>query len=370
MTKKTVCTSDTFNALAASTLVNIKDSEDTKAWIDTYYNILGLNLEDKSTTYSENKINGYFKELHTSNEFSDRMAAVKSVDNTEDIKSILNEITLLTAIDTMQYTAVSDIILSFGELFPIDEDLFDDLDSEQIGAIFTDMAGQSYKSYALAADAFETLSKEYLSDDGGSGGSSSSAKGSDGNVFIGTDKEVIKEEQKNVMTDISDAEWAREAIEDLVSKGIINGRGNGKFAPNDNITRAEFIKIVVSALGIELTTEHSGFEDVGNDSWYSAYVAAAKRAGIVTGNDKNMFNPNSFISRQDMAVILYRAYGFSLSDKSGDISDYDAISAYARDAVVTLYAKGVINGIGDGRFAPHSNATRAQAAQMIYKIIK
>lgn len=155
-----------------------------------------------------------------------------------------------------------------------------------------------------------------------------------------------------------------------MSKNVIQGRGNGLFAPNASITRAEFIKIVVMALDLSLDNGECTFTDVNADAWYYSVVSAAQNSGIVLGDDKNAFYPEKPISRQDMATILYRAFGFEKANADSEFTDYNEVSDYAKDAVNALCENKIINGMGDGTFAPFANATRVQVAQMIYKIIK
>lgn len=176
-------------------------------------------------------------------------------------------------------------------------------------------------------------------------------------------------------TDLGGAAWAAEAINALAERGIVSGKSEGIFAPNDNITRAEFAKIVVSAFGLEDDTATVDiFSDVNEGDWYYSFIAAAYNNGIINGYDNGTFGVNDNITRQDMAVIIYRAAeraGISFDAVNEEITFEDGaeIADYARDAVRTLQTAGIINGISDTEFAPGMNATRAQAAKMIYLCI-
>lgn len=177
-------------------------------------------------------------------------------------------------------------------------------------------------------------------------------------------------------SDLADAAWAREAVTSLYNKGIINGKTASSFAPNDDITRAEFAKIVVKAFGLEdANATVSQFSDVATSDWYYTAVASAYSKGIIKGYENGTFGVNDKITRQDMAVIIYRAAqaaGKSIAAvKNGTVFDDAAdIAAYASEAVSVLNKGGIINGMTATTFAPTATATRAQAAQMIYGIVK
>lgn len=140
------------------------------------------------------------------------------------------------------------------------------------------------------------------------------------------------------------------------------------------ITRAEFTKLIVTAFVGDISFDFEGnFKDISEDAWYADVVNTAYKEGIVSGDDTGYFRPDDCISRQDMAVIVYNAgVEFNLFDSAKNytaFSDDKEISDYAREAVYTLRSYSVINGMGDGSFAPVQNADRASAAQMIYSLI-
>ena len=165
------------------------------------------------------------------------------------------------------------------------------------------------------------------------------------------------------------APWAYQSIEALHGKGIVSGRGDGSFDPQSSITREEFTKLVVLMSNIVPLYENSGFYDVDENEWYSPYVAAARKAGLITGINDTTFGASQTISRQDMAVIIYRAIiglGFSENDEEIWFSDADDISDYAKNPIAALTAAKIINGKGNNLFEPMSNTTRAESAHLIY----
>lgn len=191
-------------------------------------------------------------------------------------------------------------------------------------------------------------------------------------------KDEGEEVTKATFTDCGNVLWAMEAIESLTDKGIISGYGDGTFRPDNNITRAEFAKIAVLAFGYYDENASGDFLDVTDNDWYFPYVGSAKDKGLILGSPADgegyVFRPLNLITREDLAVIIYRALEkeqveFLSPDMDFEFSDNDLISGYALEAVYALQASGIISGMGDGRFAPKANATRAQAAQMIYKAL-
>lgn len=169
-------------------------------------------------------------------------------------------------------------------------------------------------------------------------------------------------------TDISDVSWAEEAIVALYNEGIISGKSKHEFAPNDNITREEFVKIALGVMGIEPNPGIVAFSDVDASSWYAPYVNAALSAGIVSGYSDTQFGVGEYITRQDVAVILNRIHNFSNVNVSTPFSDSNDISDYAKSAVEKLSGAGIING-SESKFMPKSNCTRAEAACMVYRMM-
>ena len=188
-----------------------------------------------------------------------------------------------------------------------------------------------------------------------------------------TTTEATQEPVSNIVRefpDVTKTEKYYDAVQILNKLDIIKGYEDGTFGPMKNVTRAEFVKMLVLATGIEPAEDYSGyFADVKKDDWFAPFVEAAKTAGIATGAD-GKFMPDENISREDMAVLLYRAYGFEASENERDVFiDSNLISDYAKSAVFALYEKGIILGNGNGEFNPKGNALRAEAAQIIYRSI-
>ena len=137
--------------------------------------------------------------------------------------------------------------------------------------------------------------------------------------------------------------------------------------------RAWFVKMLAEAFGITSATEENSFADVETGRWSERYIAAAASNGIVSGIGDGKFAPESVVTRQDAAVMLKRIcdkYGISLEGSAKAFADDAKIASYAAESVSLLSGAGVITGFEDGTFRPTSALTRAQAAKIIYGLIK
>ena len=172
-----------------------------------------------------------------------------------------------------------------------------------------------------------------------------------------------------IFNDLGAFDWAKPAITNLFNRGIINGKGDGQYAPLDNVTREEFTKMVVTALGLNTIDARAAFGDVSDKDWFAPYIKAAVDNGIVSGQSDDKFGVGENITRQDMAVILANALKYLDKTTEGtgnSFKDASDVSDYAVNAVDTLSAAGIINGYEDGTFQPLNSANRAEAAKVIY----
>ena len=208
-------------------------------------------------------------------------------------------------------------------------------------------------------------------------GSTGNGGGGGGGGFATTAKvdQTIAEAQtpyeKNgsVFSDISQVSWAEEAIIFLAKNNIINGKADGIFAPNDNITREEFAKIVANTFGTGKDSEIPYFTDVDTQSWYYPYIKMVYADGIAKGIADGTFGIGMHISREDAIVMLYRAgnlKGASYSDKAEFIPFEDGCSSYAEEAVAAFAKSGIVSGTGNNMLNAGRTLTRAEAAQMVY----
>lgn len=167
--------------------------------------------------------------------------------------------------------------------------------------------------------------------------------------------------------DIPDGHWCSNAVSALKALGIVSGYGDNRFMPENYITRAEFTKLIVNAFG--LPSGDARFSDVPKDLWYAPFVGAAASWGIIKGYD-GRFSPEENITRQDAAVICYSALkkeGIVLNGTT-TFKDSADISLYAVTALGAFEEYGIILGDGEN-VRPLYSITRAEAVQLIYKTL-
>ncbi|WP_239618169.1 S-layer homology domain-containing protein [Cohnella mopanensis] len=166
--------------------------------------------------------------------------------------------------------------------------------------------------------------------------------------------------------------WSKESAERLAAKGIVEGRGNGNFDPESTITRAEVSALLVRALGLIDSTDVSPFRDIKGE-WYSSPVATAYHAGLIKGNDNGNFRPNDGVTREELAVMLYRAALYTGSElKPGTAvtsANLNSVSPWANDAVRFSLQYGILTGDKLDELNPGGKATRAETAQMLLRML-
>ncbi|GAB1157999.1 hypothetical protein YWY31_40240 [Paenibacillus illinoisensis] len=171
--------------------------------------------------------------------------------------------------------------------------------------------------------------------------------------------------------------WAGPVIKELASKWII-GTTNGSFyGPNQKITRAEFAELVAKGLGLKGDqTAARRFRDIRGGDLTSAYIGAAAEAGIITGNTDGTFKPDSLITREQMAIMMVRALSYGgkpvslQSSAASTLSKFkDSSKIQSKDSVAKAVQEGIIQGMTSRTFEPQGNATRAQAAVMLKRVL-
>lgn len=167
--------------------------------------------------------------------------------------------------------------------------------------------------------------------------------------------------------------WAEREIRTLSTWGIITG-ANNKFNPDKPITRAEFVNMLVIAKGLEIDKDAiSTFEDVPKNAWYFGAVQAAEKAGLVKGSG-GKFNPDKPISRQEVVTMLVNSAGQSSAQNVPaevltGFKDKDKVAAWAQGYVSQAVEMGILTG-KDGYLKPQANASRAEAAVLLFKFIE
>ncbi len=367
------------DAVLAESL-NVLAKEELVEYIIANADALGIadSKEFKNILSNDERFNDAVESEFT-NTLADKDLSGKSVD---DIADVICDLLLVNALSNTDSPGVlNDIILEFeDELESAGADMDDYNDADKpLEVCRTLIKKQPFASLSDFADELDNATPS------GSSGSSSSRPGSPSGGSTGVSYggagssastpsvsiPVAAEKKELPFADIDSVEWAHEAIIALKEAGIISGKAEGLFAPNDNVTREEFVKMLVLALGLEISTDNApDFSDVNGDEWFAPYVYTAYNNGIVKGVGDG-FGVGANITRQDMAVMCARALELkevSLEKIREDMTFTDEISDYAYEAVELLWSAGLINGISETEFASTASATRAQAAKLLYEI--
>lgn len=289
------------------------------------------------------------------------LACIKTADNWQDIKKVME--TDFKALFTLSNVSATVAQSAYGKMMNYQYNKFSEIST----------------NYALA---IAEAQKEVKDDDkssnrgGSSGGSISLPPSVDiqidtnaGEDSVGTKTPMVTlpVDASSNFYDVPEAHWGYEAVSSLSTAGIISGYDAITFMPSNNITRAEFTKLVCASFGIPLSK--ASFADVSEDAWYNGYVGGAGEYGIVGGYG-DTFGPNDCITRQDAAVIVYRALKNEdiILNGTADFADSLDISIYALTAVGAFKEYGILSGDGTN-FRPLANITRAEAAQLLYKAL-
>ncbi|MGN0180220.1 MAG: S-layer homology domain-containing protein [Monoglobaceae bacterium] len=321
----------------AAALIENKDAADVKQYA---YKLMGGRA---ASEISNNNANEIFKDCYVA-------ALASSKNNTW--KSLKNVIEKYNLADTSKIPSSIDEAEVYKGMLNTDF-----TQSSEVGARFE----------AVLADAIRNANKQTVSGGGGGGGRTESA--SPVSVYVPDKAENITEvQQKNYRTfsDVPRDFWAYNSIEDLVDRKVISI--DEKFRPDDTITREEFVKLLVLSCEI-ISSGECEFDDVSKEAWYAPYVNAAFSQGIVNGVSDTHFGIGDNITRQDMAVMIYRTIPVNITSNAVDVplayGDAEDISDYAVDAFTFLNRVKVINGDENGKVRPEDFATRAESAKMI-----
>ncbi|MBR7034103.1 MAG: S-layer homology domain-containing protein [Clostridia bacterium] len=171
-------------------------------------------------------------------------------------------------------------------------------------------------------------------------------------------------------SDVADSRWSASAIKYAVDNGYMNGVGDGKFDPTGALTRGMVATVLWRREGAPAPTAPSGFVDVPAGAWYADAVAWAKQTGVVQGMTETTFAPNGFITREQLATMLFRfssSAPVSVPERADltPFADDEKTSGWAKESLEWAVEAGLINGTDGNRLAPSGNATREQFATII-----
>lgn len=176
-------------------------------------------------------------------------------------------------------------------------------------------------------------------------------------------------------TDVRKTDWFYGDVEYVYKKGIMSGTSAKDFDPNSQLTRGMIVTVLYRLEKEPAVSGTSKFADVDSAKWYGDAVAWAAANGIVSGYNDTTFGPNDFITREQLAAILYRYAVHSgmttvtLEENLSGFADADQISSYAVQAMNWAVSKGLLKG-SDGLLMPKAQASRAQVAAILHRFLE
>lgn len=363
-----------FNTVEAEYFVgllcNVGTIEEVKKIINERNEYFNLNLD-----------NAYYKKYEQS--------ILNKLTNTEftnlfDLKQQFTDNIVLTAFDNaLSIEMMQSVVEDCKEFLKYDKEHYD---KNKCSYMFEQLIANktSLKTVKSIADYIDSINKPSDENKGGnSGGNGSGSKKGGGSSFsidtsivdnIAKNKpQIIGTKNDNVFSDLDDKHWAYDSIIALKKIGVVSGNPDGTFSPDKAVTRAEFVKMLLSLpeFDMEEDNEKVYFNDIFTEDWYYNYFVKAKKYGIISGDNNGNVNPNQNITREEMAVIIYRALQRKIiPDAACDngFADSADISDWARDAVDVLKQEGIFNGDEANKFNPNNNATRAEACKVFVNL--
>lgn len=363
---------------------NAKNNSDIEYLIENHNDLLGIDLENK---WYVSKIAG------NPNRMQLVITSVRQNGSYDDFTEVADQFqkgVIVEAVNAHQspgeiYNIISDernkglLKISFEEYKRVKDK----------GAVLDQMTRRDYETCddivdrwnkAVADQLYEERYGGGIGSGGGGGGfnptpNTGSVKPQPGQgENIGIEEGKKDQDGEIIFTDLGSAMWAKSSIEALAKAGIVNGKTATTFAPNDNITREEFVKMLF--LSANLKPEEgltSKFTDLNKDEWYYPFISTAESLNLINGISDTAFGVGNNITRQDMAVMVVRLVStlnleLPLQKEKVLFADDNLINDYAKVSVYTMQRSGIINGYEDNTFAPDAFAIRAEAAKIIFQL--
>lgn len=297
----------------------------------------------------------------------------------------------LAEINAALYQNIAEVIRKHADLMPSDFSMsaYDALHVDyQVSAMKALAANYTFTSMEHVKESFNTeVSRaasgqngnhnrpSYGGGGGGGGGGSSSGISAPVAPPVNTDDVFDNAvDTKESFSDLSDYDWAKEAIETLSKRGVVSGDGEGRFLPQNQVNRAEFSAMLVRLLEIQDDTAEAAFDDVKQNDWFYVYVASAKKEGIINGRSEVQFSPMDSITRAEAVIMIHNVLSKKSVEFNGeetaDFSDIEMLDESVQQKIADTASLGVILGRDGNTFAPQDNLTRAEAAVIINRIIK
>ena len=318
---------------------------------------------------------------------ADVAAALEGVNYESDYINAVEKATVIALFDNVSnnYTkaymdtliadeAILDLIEDEDEDFEDVRDALNDLSSSAKAQVATKMCAfiGEFDSISDIVDAvIDSLPEEKEDKTPGSSSVSGGPSGSSKPQPIVTPTIAVT----NIFNDIDATAywWMIQPLQTLYDNGFINGRTATTFAPGENITRAEYLKILVAELGLTAPGATENFDDVSSYDWYYNYVVIGSSLGIVKGRSETEFAPNDLITREEICVMTMRAVRaanvkMNVVPSGATFTDQADIADWATADVASLKDAGIVSGRDTGAFDPKANATRAEAVKILYGV--
>ena len=177
-----------------------------------------------------------------------------------------------------------------------------------------------------------------------------------------------------VFPDLDPAMWYHGSTDFVIQRGLMAGQSDGRFAPNVPLTRAMMVQILYTHAGRPIPSSSASFRDVDRGAWYENAVNWAAEQGVASGIGNNAFAPKSPVTREQLAVMLYnyasrRGISLQATQSRSSFSDSARISSWASSAVTVMQQAGIVSGKQGYIFDPKGRASRAETAQMLWKLL-
>ncbi len=344
------------------------DGLDVQTILDKYNNYLKLELYEQ------------YKGLRNKSAAAD---AVRGVKGEDELRSAFSGAVALCMINEAEPGDIEKIMTDCKDYLKLSEAAYAYFEANTAKCVKA-LANKNFKSASEIDTLLLKMKNGGGSGSGNGGGGVSGSKPSSETGYVAPIADTkqptneTKDPEQNAadlpFDDIGSVTWAQVAIEHLYNNKILNGKSETKFAPNDNVKREEFAKMIVNAFSLD-KAQQTAFADVDADSWYAEFLNVAFANGIINGINENEFGVGKPITREDIAVMICRAVKATgmntdiIVENPAELSDLAEVSDYAKEAVEFMIEKGAVKG-ADGKFSPKAYATRAQTAQMLYQIIK
>ena len=358
-----------------SFMKNVKDAVKSAEYIKKYAVVLGISANQKFTNYFEDS------KTEIAEAFIKNVAAASTA---SDFITLFEEAAIAGAFNAApSWGYIDEALKEFATEIPVDLTIYNVLNNSAKADFAKKFSGQNFVTKLQIKDVFDRNISSYNTAE-----NITEQKYKLMPLIAGNDeftfeywsekKEEESGEMYNAIKDFEDLDsvpWAVDSIKYMRSMGYVNGKSDTAFAPGHNITREEFVAIIIRCFGFgEGDVNSLTFADVNKNEWYAPLVAKAVEKGIINGVSDDTFGTGEPITREQIAAIITRTANASnriIWPKTSAIAFADGgyISEYAYDSVMTLAKAQVINGVGEDKFAPKKNASRAEAVVMLHRFL-